>query len=88
MNSNWVNRLFFFGLLALSSLCAAELKELDDQTLEEQKGQAGITIDVEFELSIGEIAHQFGNGDKTLRKSQSLNTPEPSRIEYVLPDEK
>lgn len=77
------------GLLLISRVCVAELEELDDETLEEQKGQAGITIDIEYELSIGEIAWQFGddNNAKT-RKTQKFNFDTPSRIEYVLPEGK
>jgi hypothetical protein len=76
-------------LLVWTSAVSAELKELDDESLEDQKGQAGITIDIEFEMSIGEIAWQFGDGKVSKnRKIQNYHFEEPQRIEYVLPDEK
>ena len=39
--------IFCVGII-LSNTTLAELKELDDKSLEEQKGQAGVTIDLEF----------------------------------------
>ncbi|KZY29707.1 MULTISPECIES: DUF6160 family protein [unclassified Oleiphilus] len=82
-------QLLALSLLALSSFSSAELKELDDQSLEEQKGQAGITIDIEYKLSIGQILYKFGDsGNGKSRKQQDYNIPEPPRIVYVLSDDK
>lgn len=39
-----------------SAAVQAELKELDDSAMSKVEGQKGITIDLEFKLSIGEIA--------------------------------
>ena len=60
----------------------AELEELDDQKLEEQTGKEGITIDLSFKLSIGEIAYDFSNRDPDDNRNKTL-TPPPPRIEYV-----
>lgn len=47
--------------MAFGSVCAqAELEPLDDERMDEIKGQAGITIDIEVELSIGEFAYKDG----------------------------
>ena len=89
MSTSLRQKLLILSLLALSPLGNAELKELDDQSLEEQKGQAGITIDIEFELSIGEMAYQPGDSyDAKARKPQSYQAEPPPRIDYVLPDKK
>lgn len=47
-------------LLLSSTLLFAELKELNDDDLSEVKGQAGVTIDIEYQLYIGEIAWMDG----------------------------
>lgn len=46
--------------MMVATAASAELKELNDEALSEVEGQAGVTIDIEFELSIGEIAWMDG----------------------------
>lgn len=78
--------LLFVILLIQLPHAYAELEALDDKALEKQKGQAGITIDLEFKLSIGEIAYQYTDkkpGDK-LGNFPGM-PPAPERIQYVLP---
>lgn len=82
-----------FYLILLCSLCVsvsnAELRELDDKSLEDQKGKAGITIDIEYAVSIGEVAWKFSdNKDVSLRKQQNFNPEPPQPIEYVVPKHK
>lgn len=85
-----LGQLIFCGSLVVSSNIAfAELKELDDKSLDDQKGQAGITIDLEFEFSIGELAWDFSEGkDIAPAKAQKYSVTVPPRIEYVLPERK
>lgn len=79
----------FSALIFASNFANAELKELDDKALDDQKGQAGLTIDIEFEMSIGEIAWKFGDDKASkFRKNQKYNFEDPPRIEYVLPEGK
>ncbi|MFT7373520.1 MAG: hypothetical protein ACI9T9_002220 [Oleiphilaceae bacterium] len=47
-------------LASVSIAVYAELELLDDENLSHVKGQAGITIDIELELSIGEFAYKDG----------------------------
>lgn len=47
-------------LLVISSLSQAELRELDDAELEKLVGQAGVTIDLEIKLDIGELVFRDG----------------------------
>jgi len=71
-----------------SSQILAELEELDNSTLEELKGQAGITIDIAFKWSIGEMAFIDGDG-LTLEELRSKGIPEPpQRIDYQFPGKK
>ena len=73
-------------LFSMVSFAYAELEVLDDKTLDEQKGQAGITIDLEFKMSIGEIAHKYGDGKESGLVGSVPTMPEVApRIEYVLP---
>ena len=59
---NILKRAAFVAIMLSNSLAAqAELELLEDEKLEEVKGQAGITIDIkEAELSIGEVAYKDG----------------------------
>lgn len=68
--------------MGLSMSTLAELEELDDQKLEALRGKEGITIDLSYKLSIGEIAWQFN--DPELEEDRRKNTlaPPPPRIEY------
>lgn len=70
-------------LACLPVFVYAELEMLDDKALEEQSAQAGITIDLSFKLSIGEIL--FNYSDQTRHASkQKTELPQPApRIEYV-----
>jgi hypothetical protein len=60
------NRLFLKSavlvtLFSSTSMAAqAELEQLDDKKMSDIKGQAGITIDIEVALSIGEYAYKDG----------------------------
>jgi hypothetical protein len=69
-------------MLALSTLSYAELEALDDKTLEEQTGKEGITIDLSFKLSIGEIAYDFSDHEQSHNNRDKVITPPPPRIEY------
>mgnify|MGYP003639112839 FL=1 len=71
--------LLAFGLPALSY---AELEELEDKKLEEQTGKAGITIDLSYKLSIGEIAFDFTDREPDQNNRNKVITPPPPRIEY------
>lgn len=81
-------RLVTCALLLLSPLAFAELKELDDQALEEQTGKEGITIDMSFKWQVGEIHIDLNGRDQN--KTPVIQTPlKPvpgAHIEYVLPD--
>ncbi|MFV1872605.1 MAG: DUF6160 family protein [Oleiphilus sp.] len=73
---------FFVSCFAISSSLHAELEELDDETLHEQTGKEGITLDLEFKLSIGEIYIDYhGDGARDEKPYKGL-TPVPPRIEY------
>lgn len=71
--------LLAFGLPALSY---AELEELEDKKLEEQTAKAGITIDLSYKLSIGEIAFDFTDDGPKENNRDKVITPPPPRIEY------
>lgn len=76
----------YLSLLLPFSFAQAELEALDDKTLDEQKGQAGITIDLEFKLSIGEIAYQDADSKPSDKLGNYPSMPAvPQRIQYVLP---
>jgi len=66
----------------------AELKELDDKKLEDMKGQAGITIDLEFKLEIGQIAWIFNSDGSLNQKKNHMPEPLPPRIDYQYPGKK
>ena len=46
------------AIAAVAAGAQAELKALDDSTMSEMTGQAGLTIDLETKWSIGEFAYQ------------------------------
>lgn len=71
--------LFAFGLSALSY---AELEELEDKKLEEQTAKAGITIDLSYKLSIGQILFDFRDDESSQNNRDKVITPPPPRIEY------
>ena len=73
----------FLSLIALSISINAysELEVLDDKKLDEQTGKAGITIDLAFKLSIGEIYIDYLDREQKENKNILL-TPLPPRIEY------
>lgn len=71
--------LVVFGLPAFSY---AELEELEDKKLEEQTAKAGITIDLSYKLSIGEIAFDFTDDESKQNNRDKVITPPPPRIEY------
>ncbi len=77
----------FFRILlicfAVSLHAYAELEELDDKKLKEQTGKEGITIDLSYKLSIGEIAFDFSNRELNVDNRTKTLTPPPPRIEYV-----
>ena len=74
--------LIFLSILCFSALTYAELEELDDQKLDEQTGKEGVTIDLSFKLSIGEIAYDFSDSDQNNDNRNKTLTPPPPRIEY------
>lgn len=67
--------------LSIATVSYAELEELDDQALLEQTGQKGMTIDIAFKLSIGEIYIDYLDRDQDNNQNTLLNSP-PPRIEY------
>jgi len=69
-------------LLGISPLSLAELEELDDEKLEELRGKEGITIDLSYKLSIGEIAWQFNDQELDEDRRKNSLPPTPPRIEY------
>ena len=77
-------RTLFTGLLLLlvSAVCQAELQELEDEKLDELRGKEGITIDLAFKLSIGEIAIDFNEREFDDEARPKALTPPPPRIEY------
>lgn len=72
----------FVGMIFLSPPAFGELQELEDDKLEELRGKEGITIDLSYKLSIGEIAWQFRDQELTKDERQTSLTPPPPRIEY------
>jgi len=50
-------------IVLASAGAQAELKELGDSTMNELVAKAGITIDMAFKLSIGEIFFDYSNKD-------------------------
>lgn len=80
--SNRLRPIFLLFGLCFSSITFAELEELDDQNLEELTGKEGITIDLSYKLSIGEIYIDYSdNADGTVTRFKGLTEP-PPRIEY------
>ncbi len=67
--------------LSVSMYSHADLEELDDQILEEQTAKAGITIDLAFKLSIGQIYIDHTDREQDGKRNNLLTTP-PPRIEY------
>lgn len=67
--------LFAFGL-------SAQLEELEDKKLEEQTAKAGITIDLSYKLSIGQILFDFRDDESSQNNRDKVITPPPPRIEY------
>ena len=81
------NLLLFFVRLSLvialmCNFAFAELKELEDEKLDELRGKEGITIDLAFKLSIGEIAIDFNEREFDDDDRPKALTPPPPRIEY------
>lgn len=72
----------FFGIMFLSNPAHAELQELEDDKLEELHGKEGITIDLSFKLSIGEIFYDLRGRDVDDDLRQKTLKPPPPRIEY------
>ncbi len=68
--------------LLYAQLSFAELKELEDEKLKELHGKEGITIDLSFKLSIGEIMVDFRDRELTKDERQRSIAPPPPRIEY------
>jgi hypothetical protein len=68
--------------LCFSAFTCAELEELDDKKLDKQTGKEGITIDLSFKLSIGQIAYDFSDSEKHDNNRNKSLTPPPPRIEY------
>lgn len=62
--------------MMISHSSIAELKELDDKKLEDQKAKAGITIDLESQLYIGEIYWDTHDSSKK-QKLRRNYMPEP-----------
>ena len=50
------------AIAAISAGAQAELKALDDSAMGELTGQAGLTIDIETQYTIGEFAYKDGTG--------------------------
>lgn len=84
MNCSKVASTFLTGLLLVlvSSLSQADLEELEDDKLDELRGKEGITIDLAFKLSIGEIAFDFNDREFEDGTRQKKLAPPPPRIEY------
>ena len=55
-----------------SGIASAELKPLDDKELSEIEGQAGITIDLEVQLEIGEMMWKDGDGGSLVVQGMRL----------------
>lgn len=70
------------GIILLSNFAFAELQELEDDKLDELRGKEGITIDLAFKLSIGEIAFDFNDREFEDGTRQKKLAPPPPRIEY------
>lgn len=68
--------------LSLPPLVHAELEELDDVTLDEQTGKEGITIDLSFKLSIGQVYFNYHDKEAGDDNRYKGLTPPPPRIEY------
>ena len=69
-------------LLGTPAFCLAELEELDDDKLEALRGKEGLTVDLSFKLSIGEIAWQFSDHELDEDRRKNVLAPPPPRIEY------
>ncbi len=77
----------FVSALLATPLCA-ELKELDDKSLKEQEAKAGITIDLETQLKIGEVYWDISKGGNK-QKVRKNYMPEPmAPITYDLPNKR
>ena len=74
------------AIAAMSAGAQAELKALDDSTMSEMTGQAGLTIDLETKWTIGEFAYQdagflvlqglsMGGNSNELDASGNINNP-------------
>lgn len=57
VNKNLYSILAFAGVLGWHSLASAELTYLSDDSLSKVTGRAGLTIDIETEVTIGEIEY-------------------------------
>tara|TARA_R110001592_G_scaffold160059_1_gene391988 strand:+ start:16416 stop:16742 length:327 start_codon:yes stop_codon:yes gene_type:complete len=68
--------------ISFSAFSYAELEVLDDKVLDEQTGKAGVTIDLSYKLSIGEIAYNFSDREQNDENRDKTLTPPPPRIEY------
>lgn len=60
------------AIAAVAAGAQAELKALDDSTMGELTGQAGLTIDVETKWSIGEFAYVDGDAGAVVLKGLSM----------------
>jgi hypothetical protein len=74
--------MLLLAMIFLFQPAFAELQELEDDKLEQLHGKEGITIDLSYKLSIGEIAWQFRDQELTKDERQKSLTPPPPRIEY------
>jgi len=78
-----LKRALLVTLLSLTSVAAqAELEQLDDEKMSEVSGQAGITIDIEIELSIGEFAYK--DGGSILVQGLRIGGSNPSGRTYAI----
>jgi hypothetical protein len=80
---NLLKRAAFVSIMLLTSFVVhAELEPLEDEKLEEVKGQAGITIDIEVELSVGEFAYK--DGGSILVQGLRIGGSRPSDRTYAI----
>ncbi|MFT6029851.1 MAG: hypothetical protein ACI8O8_001591 [Oleiphilaceae bacterium] len=81
--ARYFSKLFILlAALCFSAFTCAELEELDDKKLNEQTGKEGITIDLSYKLSIGEIAYDFSDREQNADNRNKSLTPPTPRIEY------
>ena len=80
--------LFVLTVCSFSGAALAELEELDDKKLKDQEAKAGITIDIESQLSIGEMYLDMHDrsGKEKARRNYMPQAVAP--ITYDLPKNK